>query len=505
VSRIGDAGTHVLGIDVGGTVVKAVLFDLDGVPVAAGHARSASRHPQPGWAERDADDVWSACATAVRACLDQAADTLPEWPGPAAIAGVGLVGHGDGAYLVDRHGVPVLAIAATDGRAVGEARALATDRVLAMSGTHPFPGSPPALAAWLAVHEPGVLDRSAAWLMSKDWLRFRLTGEICTDETDASGAFTDVSTGEYSDELIETAGFTAWRRLLPPIRHSADVVGGVTADAAAATGLAVGTPVVCGAHDCDGAAIGMGAIEPGHLSLIAGTFSINQVVTPVLATDPRWQARRFVRPGESLAMATSPASASNLDWFLREFGPGGPDALGTVNADVAGLAGPTGPAGIDASTSPVFLPFIYGAPHGFRGGGGFVGVRAGHTRAHLLRAVFEGVVCNHRAHVEALRDGFTLTGAVRLTGGGARSAVWTQMFADALAMTVEIPTADEAGALGAAVLAGWGVGVWPSLTDAVVATTSVRARFEPTAAGMERFETLYRRYRRVVEALSAIS
>ena len=114
-------------------------------------------------------------------------------------------------------------------------------------------------------------------------------------------------------------------------------------------------------------------------------------------------------------------------------------------------------------------------------------------------------MCNHRAHVEALRDGFALTGAARLTGGGARSAVWTQMFADALAMTVEVPTAGEAGALGAAVLAGWGVGVWPGLGDAVAATTSVRAGFEPTAAGIDRFETLYRRYQRVVDALSSIS
>lgn len=502
MSPAGAAGTHLLGIDAGGTVVKAVLFDLDGMPVAAGHARSTSRHPRPGWAERDADDVWSACATAVRTCLAQAAATVTDWPGAGTIAAIGIIGHGDGAYLVDGHGVPVLAIAATDGRAVDEARTLATDRVLALSGTHPFPGSPPALAAWLAAHDPGVLDRSASWLMSKDWLRFKLTGEIGTDETDASGAFTDVSTGAYSDELIAAAGFTRWRRLLPPIRHSADVVGSVTPDAAAATGLAVGTPVVCGAHDCDGAAIGMGAIEPGHLSLIAGTFSINQVVTPVLATDPRWQARRFVRPGEFLAMGTSPASASNLDWFVREFGPAGPDQLGTVNADVAGLSGTSGR---DAASSPVFLPFLYGAPHGFRGGGGFVGVRAGHTRAHLLRALFEGVVHNHRAHVEGLRDGFALAGAVRLTGGGARSAVWTQMFADSLARTVEIPTAEEAGALGAAVLAGWGVGVWPDLADGVAATTSVRAAFEPTAAGIERFETLYRRYQRVVEALSSIS
>jgi len=502
VSPTGIAGTHLLGIDAGGSVVKAVLFDLDGVPLASGSARSASRHPRPGWAERDADDVWSACATAVRTCLQQAADTLTAWPGAGAIAAVGLVGHGDGAYLIDGHGVPVLAIAATDGRAVDEARSLATDRVLALSGTHPFPGSPPALASWLATHDRGVLDRSAAWLMSKDWLRFRLAGGIGTDETDASGAFTDVSTGEYSDELIDAAGFTAWRRLLPPIRHSADVVGGVTAEAAAATGLKVGTPVVCGAHDCDGAAIGMGAIVPGQLSLIAGTFSINQVVTPLLATDPRWQTRRFVRPGEFLAMATSPASASNLDWFVREFGPAGPDQLSTVNADVAGLA-----AGslVDVSTSPVFLPFLYGAPHGFRGGGGFVGLRAGHTRAHLLRAVFEGVVCNHRAHVEALGDGFALTGSVRLTGGGARSAVWTQMFADALAMTVEIPAAGEAGALGAAVLAGWGVGIWSGLTDGVAATTTVRAAFEPTPAGVDRFDAIYRRYQRLVQALARIS
>ncbi len=489
-------GEALLGIDAGGTVVKAVLFDLRGTELAAGHARCASRHPSPGWSERDPEELWTACASAVRACLDQAATVVAGWRGATAIAAVAVVGHGDGAYLVDRHGDPVRpAIAATDGRAVQESVALSTTRVLELSGTHPFPGSPPALAAWLAAHEPSTLDRAAAWLMAKDWLRFRLTGRFGTDQTDASGAFTDLTTGRYSDELIEIAGFTRWRRLLPTIHHSADVVGTITAAAAAATGLPAGTPVVCGAHDCDGAALGMGATRPGRLSMIAGTFSINQVVTPVARTDPRWQTRTFARPGEYLAMATSPASASNLDWFVREFGPSGAGAFDQVNAEVA-AASPVG--------APVFLPFLFGAPHGFRGGGGFVGVRAGHTRGDLLRGVFEGVVCNHRAHVEALRDGFAITGAARLTGGGARSAAWTQMFADALKVPIEIPGSEEAGALGAAVLAGWGAGVWPDLDAAVEATSSVRATFEPSPAGVDRFDAVYRRYADVVTALSSL-
>jgi len=483
---------YLLGIDAGGTVVKAVLFAPDGSTVADGYARCATEHPHPGWVERDAEAVWAACATAVSSCLVRGRRA-----GADAVSAVGIVGHGDGAYLVDRNGDPVRpGIAAADGRAVAEATELSTDRVLRLSGTHPFPGSPPALGRWLAQNEPRSLDRTSAWLFCKDWLRFRLTGTLGTDPTDASGAFTTPTTGEYSAELIELAGLSRWRSILPDLSASDEVVGTVTEHGARATGIPVGTPVVAGAHDVDGAAIGAGAVRPGETSLVAGTFSINQVVSTQVRVDPRWQARRFVQPGQYLAMATSPASASNLDWFLRRFGPYGDNSFAEVTADVEAVAGDTG--------LPVFLPFLFGAPHGVSSGGGFLGLRGEHTRAHLLRAIFLGVVCNHRMHVEALRDGFTLTGVARLTGGGARSAVWSQMFADALAVPIDIPGTDEAGALGAGVLAGLGVGMWPDLETAVDATTRTRARFEPEDAAVRGFDTVYARYLAAVDAVRSL-
>jgi len=482
-------GATLLGIDAGGTVIKAVLFDLDGRALATGHARCPLAHPQPGFVERDPEQVWQACVTAIRGALaDRPADS---------ITAVGITGHGDGGYLVDRHGRPTrAAITASDGRAVANAARLSTDRILQLSGTYPFPGSPPALLSWLAVHEPETLAATAAWLSCKDWLRLRLTGSVATDFSDASGAFLDIRTCSYSDELLELYGLARWRSLLPALMRSDAIAGEVSPAAAQATGLAAGTPVVCGSHDCDAAAVGMGAVTPGMLSLIAGTFSINQVASDTAEVDPRWQTRVFLSPGRYLAMGTSPASASNLDWFVRTLGPAGERAFDEVNREVAGVLGE--PAG------PVFLPFLYGAPHGLDIGAGFLGVRAEHTRAHLLRAVFEGVVCNHRMHVAALRETYRLTGTARLAGGGARSPVWTQLFADALDMPVEVPAVAEAGALGAAVLAGLGTGLWPDLAAAVAATTSIRATVAPDADGVRRFDEIYRRYRHALDAVAAL-
>jgi L-xylulokinase len=494
IADLPEPGT-LLGVDAGGTVVKAVLFDLDGTALAEGHARCPLHHPGPGFVERDPEQVWQACVAAVATCLGRA----EELGHRARVAAIGVTGHGDGGYLVDAHGRPTrAAITASDGRAVAQATRLSTAEVLHRSGTYPFPGSPPPLMAWLAQHEPETLTATAAWLSCKDWLRLRLTGHLGTDYSDASGAFLDIRSCAYSDELLASYGLTRWRGLLPPLSRSTDVVGRVSAAAAAQTRLRIGTPVVCGSHDCDAAAVGMGAVTPGTLSMIAGTFSINQVASDTARVDPRWQTRVFLSPGRYLAMGTSPASASNLDWFVRTRGPSGPAAFETVNREVAEVpAGPHDPAG------PVFLPFLYGAPHGRDIGAGFLGVRGEHTRAHLLRAVLEGVVCNHRMHVEALRETYPLAGPARLAGGGARSPVWVQLFADALGQAIEVPSVTEAGALGAAVLAGLGAGVWPDLTAAVAATTSVQRVVEPAPAGVRRFDAVYARYRRALDAVVA--
>ncbi|GAA0630539.1 FGGY-family carbohydrate kinase [Kutzneria viridogrisea] len=482
---------YLLGVDAGQTATKAVLFDLTGRAVAVGAARCPTVSPRPRWVERDLNEVWRAAGEAIRGCLGEI--------DPGQVLAVAVVGHNDGLYAVDAAGEPVRpGITAMDSRAHQEVQRWRTagifEELLALTGQVPFEASPSALLAHLSAHEPQVLE-SARWLLfCKDWLRLRLTGEIATDRTEASASFCEVRSGQYSERALELFGLNGIRDKLPPIRGCAEVVGEVTAEAAGFTGLRAGTPVVTGAHDVDAAAVGDGVLSAGQLSLVAGTFSINQVISDAVAVDPRWQARAFLLPGRWLNMSTSPASATNLDWLLRTVI--GPVPHEQIDAEIGEV--------LAERSDVVFHPFLYGSPHGPEASASFLGLRGWHTRGHLLRALYQGVVCNHRTHVGALREAFPMHGTARLSGGGARSSVWPQLFADGLGVDVEITDTEEAGARGAAVLAGIGVGVWPDLDSAVADTVRVRRRFTVDPIGAERFDSHYQRYLDLIGALTPV-
>ncbi|TQK51239.1 L-xylulokinase [Streptomyces sp. SLBN-118] len=487
----------VLGVDAGHTVTKAVLFNAVGRQVARGSGTLPLDTPHPRWVERDMEEVWRTAHRAIRDCLAEAG------PGAGrAVAAVGLTGHGDGLYPVDARGRPVrTAIVAMDTRAeqvLEEWRGTEIwSRALALSGTVPFAGSPAALLAWLTCHEPDALQRARWLLFCKDWLRLRLTGAVATDPTDASASFTDMR-GGYSPELLHLYGLGELAPKLPPVLACDAVSGTVTGEAAALTGLTAGTPVVTGAHDVDAAALGTGGAAPGELCLIAGSFSINQVVSEHPVVDPRWQVRHFVRPGQWMTMSTSPASVANLEWFLRVTGAPAEHRDGVheaISREVeAHLAGPS---------EVLFHPFVYGSPHAQPTSGTFLGLRGWHKRGHLLRALMEGVVLNHRWHVDALRSKLRISGPARLTGGAAHSEVWSQMFADALRQPVVVTDVEESAARGAALLAATAVGLLDDVADQRAGATVLR-RHEPDADRAAVLEEAYQVYREALEALGPV-
>ncbi|MFJ3957115.1 FGGY-family carbohydrate kinase [Arthrobacter sp. NPDC090010] len=462
---------YFLGLDAGQTFTKAVLFTEEGRQVARGAASVATSSPRASWQERDPHELWRAAAAAIRECLVQAGVV------GAQVAGVGLCGHNDGAYLVDDDGEPTrAAILATDARAVAEAAELGEgargEEALAETGQVPAPYSPSSLLSWLGRNEPETLERSRWYLFCKDWLRLKLTGEVATDPSEASASFTNLHDQRWSDEALRIYDLQHHRRLLPPLVPSSAVAGHVTRAAAEETGLAEGTPVVTGAHDVDAAALGIGAIEVGSLSLVMGTFSINQLVWDRPVSDPRWQARTFLEPGRWLHMSTSPSSASNFEWAMRNWG-GGADYPEVIES--ARLLDPQ--AYRDA---PHFLPYLYGAPLGHGADGARLsGLRGSHDRHDVFRAVLEGVVHQHRWHVDALRSAFSFSGAARLCGGGAKSEPWTQLLSDVLGVPVEVTDSTEAGARGAALLAAIGVGAYSGLREAVATAVTVVRRHEP--------------------------
>ncbi len=488
----------LLGIDAGTTVTKSVLFDLHGREVGRGSRRVPLAYPAPHQVERDPDAVWTSVVETVRDAMSSAGAQGSD------VLAVGMTSHGDGVYLVDAEGRPTRpGIMSLDTRAREVARAWNAgevgERALALTGQRPWASAPAAVLAWLAAHEPDVVAASRWALPAKDVIRFRLTGLVATEPTEASLSFTNVSTQDYDDEVLELFGLEELGRMRAPIVGCTDAPAGLTPDAAEALGLRAGTPVAGSAHDVDCGAVGTGVIAPGTLSVIAGSFNINQAVSTRPTTDPDWCARSFVLPGHWLNMAVSPTSSTNLEWFATrlcaadlEAGAAAGDPFGFVDREVGEVC--ADPSEI------VYLPFLYGSPLEGDASGAFVGLRGWHTRGHLLRAVQEGVAFTHRWHVDALDRAFPTT-AVRLTGGATRSPRWTQTFADVLRRPVEVTVTQEAGALGVCLLAGVAAGVWPDVATAVAATVEVGETYQPGGrAGA--LDAAYARFRELVGALT---
>lgn len=448
----------LLGIDNGLTVTKAVIFDETGRVLATARRRVAQSMPQPRHVERDMDDLWRQTAAAI----SEAISTCERPAGD--IAAIAATAHGDGLYLLDHHARPLgPGILSLDSRAGGIADGWQQDgtgaTALTRTGQMPHASAPSALLAWIRDHQP---DRFAAIghvLACKDWLTHCLTGRIGTDLTEASTSFTDVTTQDYAPDI--TALFGLGPLPLPEIALPDHIVGRVTAQAAALTGLIPGTPVVAGLHDVTASALGAGGYDAGCVAIVAGTYSINETLTHRPLTDPRWFCRNGIRPGEWNAMSISPASAANYDWFLDTL-----CATDRARAEADGHAFharivPEIEAALARPSTAIFHPYLFGSPHGPQASGGFFGLRGWQDRGQMLRAVIEGIAFNHRHHVDALREGFVPTRA-RLTGGISRAPVFAQLFADVLGIEVTTSATDEAAAWGAALCAGAGVGLFAS-------------------------------------------
>lgn len=495
-------GDIVIGIDSGLSTTKVVVFDPQGQVLGEASGADSRSTPQPRWVERDMDALWDTAADAIHRALDAAEVDR------ARVAGVGVTGHGDGLYLVDRDGHPVRpGVNSLDTRTHELVARWADDgtaeQILQRSGQEPSLPSPGSLLAWISEHEPETMQRAAWALYCKDWIKLCLTGEVATDPTEASESFTNVETQRYDDDVLALYGLDGRGDLLPPIVGCAEVMGTVTDDAAQRTGLPAGTPVVSGLHDVDASALGSGSVQPGDMTMVAGTYSINEYISTTPVRDGRFLTRNFVAPGQYMHMAVSPASATNLDWFVHELARDevaraerdGGSAFAFVDDALAEVA--------DDDAALVFLPFLYGSPHGAAASAGLVGVRGWHSRAHLVRAVLEGVACNHRTHVEHLRDHFDITSST-LTGGGARSRRWAQLFADVCDLHIRVPAAEEAGALGTAMCAMVGVGLHDDLPTAIGNATSVAREHTPDPAKREAADALYARYRATIEHLEPV-
>lgn len=466
------AADLLLGIDVGNTVAKAVLFDRAGRQIARHGVDGTTLTPGPGMVERPVAELWANARAAIRGCLAAARVD------PGRIAAVGLSGHGNGLYLLDRARRPLLGIQSLDTRAAALATALdrsAGEALHALCLQRPWPSQTPMLLAWLKRHRPEIYAEAGTLLFAKDVVAFHLTGRVGSEISDMSAAgLLRLPAAEYDSDLLARYGLDDAAPLLPPLGRPETLLGSVTPDAADATGLAAGTPVAAGYFDVIASALGSGAAGDGAASVVLGSWSINQVFGRSPLHDPRLFMVAAFGGGWFASMDNSATSAANLEWYVRtliERGGHHDDPFAAVNA----LAARRTIAGDD----PLFHPFLYGGRGGAHQRAGFFGVGGWHDEGHLLRALYEGVAFEHRRHLDTLRAAGARISALTLSGGGTRSPVWPQMMADVLGLPLAVGDAEETGALGAAMAAAVGVGVFADVGAAVAAMTRRRALLEP--------------------------
>ena len=492
---------YLLGVDNGGTMAKAGLFTTDGRELAVASRKVVPLDTSPGWTEIDAEALWKATAEAIRQVIERASIDARQ------IAALACTGHGNGLYLVDDRGQAVRpAIGSSDSRArsyIDAWLAEGVDEKLRPKTMQSiWPAQPNALLRWLMDHEPESLARARWALMCKDFIRAKLTGRCLAERTDFSGtSLLNVASGEYDDELLGAWGLLELKRLLPSLVGSAEVCGGVTAAAAAATGLAEGTPVAGGMFDIDACGLASAMTDEGPLCIVSGTWGNNQYIAPKPVVSPDiFMISRYCIDGYYLMLEGSATSASNLEWFVTQFFSGGAeeggsdDRYGRCNE----LVRQTSPAESEA----IFLPFLYGCNVSPHGKAALVGLDGWQNAGHVMRAVFEGVIFAHQWHIQRLLEFRDPPAQVRLTGGAARSAVWSQIFADVLQWPVEVPAGTELGALGAAICAAVSAGLYDSFTSACRAMVRIDRQYEPDRALAELYHHKYEEFTRQLSWMS---
>lgn len=483
-----------LGIDAGSSVTKAAVFDAAGRQLGAGGHRIRLLRPQPGWSEIDPDAAWQAAVAAIRAALQDAGVTGRD------IAVVGLSAAMVGLWLVDAEGRALRpGIIWEDSRAQDLLDRRAAEipdlyrRVFLSNGCVLQQGCTLPLLMWMKEYEPDVLARAAHAFSYKDFLRLKLTGRVAADRTEAAVAPGSAARRDRSAEMLDLFGVSDLAPKLPAVRDSETVGGDITPESAAATGLAAGTPVAIGAGDVPATVTGAGALQPGMALAVLGTTCMVGVVHDRPVFMPPDLGLLFTLPGSGWYRAmVNVAGTLNLDWAVATLLPdlaGAPDLYARMEAMIAPV--PVGSEGV------VYLPYLSEsgiiAPVVDRGArAGFHGLTPRHGRPHMLRAVYEGVVL-------ALRDLFRELGGtggeILLTGGGARSPMWSQMIADALGVTVLVPAGTEFGARGAALLAATSVGRFASVEEASVSTRAIQRRHEPDRAAAPQWDRAFAAYR----------
>lgn len=487
-----------MGIDISTTGAKALLIDESGMVAATATTPLPLSTPRPLWSEQDPYEWWAGVSTSIRAVMAQGVATADQ------IAAVGLTGQMHGLVLLDEGGnVLRPAILWNDQRTAAECdeirRRFGRERLIQTTGNDALTGFTAPKILWVQRHEPEVYAKARHVLLPKDYIRYRLTDDYAMDKADGSGTILfDLRKRDWSEDLLEALEIPrAW---LPPTFEGPEVTGAITEAVAAEIGLRAGTPVMAGGGDQAAGAVGMGAVTPGVVSLVLGTSGVVFATTPSALIEPEGRLHAFCHavPNRWHFMGVMLSAAGSLQWHRDTLAPG-------VSFDALVDEAATAPAG---SEGLLFLPYLTGerTPHPDPlARGAWVGLTVRHTRAHMTRALLEGVAYGLRDSFELIRGaGLGAIDQVRASGGGVKSPLWRQILADVLNIELVTVNSSEGSAYGAALCAGVGAGAWSSLEAACAATIRITGSTSPNAEAAELYAKGYARYTELYPALKEI-
>ena len=494
---------YLLGLDVGTSGAKALLVNESGAVVAAVTTEYPMFTPQPLWAEQNPGDWWDAMVTSIRTVIERAGINSAE------VAGIGLTGQMHGLVALDGAGdVLRPCIMWNDQRTAAQCRAITervgAERVLQLTGNPVLPGFTAPKIVWVREHEPEVYARIAHILLPKDYARFRLSGAHATEVSDASGtSLLNVGERHWSSEMLEALEIP--RSWMPECAESPVVTATVSSEAAAQTGLLEGTPIVGGGGDQAAGGVGTGVAREGVISVTLGTSGVVFAASDAYRVEPEGRLHAFCHaiPGKWHLMGVVLSAGGSLRWFR--------DALGEPEKGQALRAGrdPYDPLMELAAGAPagceglVFLPYLTGERTPYpdpQARGVYCGISLRHDKAHMVRAVVEGVTYALRDSFELMRDLGLEIQQVRGSGGGARSALWRQILADVFGTELVTVNVTEGAAYGAALLAGVGAGIYPDVETACDQAVQVTDRVAP-GPDVGAYEDYYPIYRDLYPAL----
>lgn len=481
-----------LGIDCGGTYLKAGLYNSQGKEHSIERCAVTTLSPRPGYAERDMHLLWQRCHETVAALLKHTGISGSQ------IKGIGISAQGKGLFLLDKQDRPLgNAILSSDRRALEIVQRWQQDEIPEKLYPHTrqtlWTGHPASLLRWVKEHDHQRYQQIGCVMMAHDYLRWCLTGKKGCEESNISESnLYNMNTGDYDPQLTRWLGISEIDSALPPIVGSAEICGEITAQAATLTGLAAGTPVVGGLFDVVSTAICAGLHDEHTLNAVMGTWAVTSGIANGIGNNEPFPYvyGRYVHPQQYIVHEASPTSSGNLEWLTSQWGE---ISFDEINQAVASLP--------KAESSVFFLPFLYGSNAGLEMTSGFYGMQALHTRAHLLQAVYEGVVFSHMTHLNRMLERFTDVHALRVTGGPTHSRVWMQMLADVSGLAIELPQVEETGCSGAALAALVGTGIFPDFHTAQQNLKHDIRVIEPDMQAHAAYQRKYHRYQILISAL----